>query len=353
VGALARAIDRRQTPGDSCEHFLIHTGQHYDANMSADFFDLLGLPQPTANLQVGSNSSAAQVGEMTHKLDSVLRGLEPDVVAVFGDTNSTLAGGLAASKLGIPVAHVESGLRSFNLSMPEELNRRLVDNLATYLFCPSRSAVANLASEGIVQGVHLTGDVMYESMRHTLSLATDTEGPLDRLGLEPGGYVFVTSHRAENTDHPERLAQILGGVSEVAAAGVKVVFPVHPRTRSLMQPHLTHPDLHFLDPLDHLTTLLLVESARCALTDSGGLQKETYWLGTPCVTMRDETEWVETIESGWNVLAGADRRRIASSAEKMMAGPLPPRVPLYGEGTQVSSKILDVLMGRIADAAAS
>jgi UDP-N-acetylglucosamine 2-epimerase len=285
---------------------------------------------------------------MLKRLDPVLRELAPDVVVVFGDTNSTLAGALAATKLHLKVAHIESGLRSFNLAMPEEVNRRVTDHLADVLFCPSQSAVSNLAAEGVSTGVHLTGDVMFEAMLHTLSLGPDETQTLARFGVSAGEFVLATTHRSENTDDPERLGQILLGISDLAQQGIEVIFPAHPRTRSRMEPRLLHAGVHLVEPLGHRETITLVKHAALVMTDSGGLQKETYWLDTPCVTMRDETEWVETVDHGWNVLTGAERRRILRGAQRMMSTPRPPRQPLYGEGTRVTSAILDRLLAEMA-----
>jgi UDP-N-acetylglucosamine 2-epimerase len=342
VGAVSREIDARYSK--TIEHFLIHTGQHYDTEMSQDFFDRLGLPRPSHHLGVGSGTQGAQTGKMLIALDPVLMELKPDMVMVFGDTNSTLAGALAAAKSGIPLAHVESGLRSFNMSMPEEINRRVTDQLATHRFCPSETAVTNLAHEGITDGVHLVGDVMHEALLHTLSRISGET--LAGLSLERGQYVFVTIHRAENTDDPERLRQLLLGISDVARMGLPVVFPVHPRIRARIEYGLLDSGVRLCPPLPHAETVALVEGAGLVMTDSGGLQKETYWLGTPCVTMRDETEWVETVEAGWNMLVGADRRRIAMGAGRML-GLESPRPPLYGEGTPVTKAILDRVLAVI------
>lgn len=341
VGTLARAFPAYTGRIDP---ILIHTGQHYDANMSQDFFDRLGLPRPDHTLGVGSGGQGVQTGQMLALLDPLLQELEPDVVIVFGDTNSTLAGALAAAKLHIPVAHVESGLRSFNLRMPEEVNRRLTDHMASILFCPSPNAVANLASEGITDGIHLTGDVMFESLQHTLALVGDGRTVLDSFGLVPGSYALATVHRSENTDDPERLSQIVLGLADVAADGLEVIFPVHPRTRQRLDRGLAASGVRMIDPVGHPEAMALARDAAVVLTDSGGLQKETYWLGTPCVTMRDETEWVETVEAGWNRLAGADRNAILQATRFMTAGNLPERVALYGEGTKVSHAILDALI---------
>ncbi len=353
LGAISRAIEGRYR--QTIEHLLVHTGQHYDHEMSQSFFDQLGLPRPTRHLGVGSGTQGAQTGEMLIALDPVLIELEPDVVMVFGDTNSTLAGALAAAKLGVPVAHVESGLRSFNLRMPEEINRRVTDQLATHRFCPSETAVANLAREGVTDGVHLVGDVMHEALLHTMALGHRDEDMLSSLALESGQNVFVTTHRAENTDDPERLRQLLLGISDVARLGLPVVFSVHPRTRARMEHGLLDSGVTLSPPLPHADALALVEGAALVMTDSGGLQKEAYWLGTPCVTMRDETEWVETVESGWNVLVGADRRRIAQGAATMLGTQRPPRTHLYGEGTRVTWNVLDSLLAAMdmSDAEAS
>ncbi len=356
VGTIARAIEANYAPSGAIEHLLVHTGQHYDRGLSQSFFDQLGLPQPAHQLGVGSGSHGGQTGKMLSRLDPLLQELAPDVVMVFGDTNSTLAGALVAAKFHITLAHVESGLRSFNLAMPEEVNRRVADHVANILFCPSETAVTNLAAEGVTKGVHLTGDVMYEAMLYTLSLVPAESDILTRLAVTPGQYVFATTHRSENTDDPERLSQILLGISDVAQQGTEVIFPVHPRTRSRMEPLLLHAGVRLIEPLAHLETLTLVRNASLVMTDSGGLQKEAYWLNTPCLTMRDETEWVETVDMGWNLLTGADRSRILQGASSMMSGSLPERQPLYGEGTGVSSAILDRLVadqGILADAQAS
>ena len=344
VGTIARAIEAKYAPTGLIEHLLVHTGQHYDTEMSDAFFEQLGLPEPAHWLGVGSGSQGGQTGAMLNRLDPLIRELAPDVVAVFGDTNSTLAGALATAKLNVTLAHIESGLRSFNLAMPEEINRRVSDHVASVLFCPSQTAVDNLAAEGITRGVHLTGDVMHEAMLHALSLGSGVSSILSDLSLNPTEYVVATAHRSENTDDPERLNQILLGISDVAQQGIEVIFPVHPRTRSRLEPRLLDAGVRLIEPLAHVETLTLVKDAALVMTDSGGLQKEAYWLDTPCLTMRDETEWVETVDNGWNLLAGADRGRILQGASKLMSTPRPQRQRLYGEGTSVSSVILDLLL---------
>jgi UDP-N-acetylglucosamine 2-epimerase len=342
VGALTRALAASKDR-HGLEHHLIHTGQHYDYAMSTQLFKDLGLPEPAAHLDVGSRGAASQVGAMLSGLEPALEALSPDMVLVFGDTNSTLAGALAGAKLGIPVAHVESGLRSYNRSMPEEINRVVTDHLAQLLFCPSPNAVANLAREGISDGVHITGDVMYESLLYVAPDESAVRRTLGKHGVDEGQYVMATVHRAENTDDRHRLNQILLGLGDVASTGTRVLFPVHPRTASRMDPHLVESGVRLIDPVSHPEMIALVSRAALLMTDSGGLQKEAYWLETPCVTMRDETEWVETVENGWNVLAGADRRRIALAAREMMSGRPDHRAPLYGEGTSPTQNILELL----------
>lgn len=305
----------------SCREVLVHTGQHYDGNMSQVFFDELEIPRPDYFLEIGSGRHGAQTGAMLGAIEEVLLKEAPDRVLVYGDTNSTLAGALAAAKLHIPVAHVEAGLRSFNRRMPEELNRVLTDHLADLLFCPSQTAVSNLAAEGIVSGVHRVGDVMHEALMHAVAVATEKSAVMDRLGLPPGGYALATIHRAENTDDPDRLGRLMAALAGVALH-MPVLFPVHPRTRAKLE---AMPDvragqaggkLRLVDPLGYLDMVRAESGAAVILTDSGGIQKEAYWLRVPCVTLRDETEWVETVQQGWNVLAGADPERIVHAARK-------------------------------------
>lgn len=306
---------------------LVHTGQHYDANMSAVFFDELGIPPPDVNLAVGSASHGAQTGAMLAKIEEVLLAECPDWVLVYGDTNSTLAGALAAAKLHIPVAHVEAGLRSFNRAMPEEINRVLTDHISDLLLCPSETAVENLAREGITRGVVLIGDVMADALRLAVERADDSV--LESSGVQQGSYALATVHRAENTDDPLRLQGILTGLTLL---DMPVIFPAHPRARRAIAALGWTPPAHvrLIDPVGYLNMVALMRGARVVLTDSGGVQKEAYWLGVPCVTLRDETEWVETVTCGWNTLAGADPRRIVAAARQPY--PTTSRPPLYGDG---------------------
>jgi UDP-N-acetylglucosamine 2-epimerase len=313
--------------------FLVHTGQHYDPNMSDLFFEELDIPRPDANLSVGSGLHGAQTGAMLARIEEILIREKPERVLVYGDTNSTLAGALAAAKLRIAVAHVEAGLRSFNRAMPEELNRIVADHLSDILLCPSQTAAGNLKAEGITEGVYPVGDVMYDAVLQFSERAERHSAVIKKLGLEPKGYLLATVHRAENTDDPARLQSILAAFSEIEGP---VVFPVHPRTRKVLRERARGEselagNVRAIDAVGYLDMLMLERNARMILTDSGGVQKEAYWLGVPCVTLREETEWVETIEAGWNTLAGAETRRIVEAVRNMQ--PLEEsRVPLYGDG---------------------
>lgn len=311
ASAVSRAIQQANVGGSSLREVIVHTGQHFDTNMSQVFFDELSIPKPDYHLDIASLSHGAMTGRMLEAVESVLLEEKPDMVLVYGDTNSTLAGALAAAKLHIPVAHVEAGLRSFNKRMPEEVNRILTDHVANLLFCPTSTAVENLCKEGIEQGVHLVGDVMYDVTLHYRELARERHG-LHSWGLTEKKYALCTVHRAENTDDPVRLAEILSALREIAKE-IPVMLPLHPRTRKIVE---SSGDIHALQgitvvsPASYLEMLRLEMSAKIILTDSGGVQKEAFFHRVPCITLRNETEWVETVEMGWNVLAGADREAI-------------------------------------------
>jgi UDP-N-acetylglucosamine 2-epimerase len=313
----------------SHREILLHTGQHYDDNLSDRFFRDLGLPAPDYELGVGSSSHGKQTAHMLTGIEEVIERDRPDRVLVYGDTNSTLAGALAAAKLQVPVAHVEAGLRSFNRRMPEEINRVLTDRLSDVLFCPSPSAALNLAREGITNGVHVVGDVMAEALQRFGGLRDDSLPLFDRLGVTPGRYLLATVHRAENTDDAGRLTGIMRALEML---GEPVVLPAHPRLRAALAQIEYRPvgNVGLIDPVGYFEMIALERHARAILTDSGGVQKEAYWLGVPCVTLRDETEWVETIEAGWNVLAGADTDRIVDAVRHL--NPPAIRMPLYSEG---------------------
>jgi UDP-GlcNAc3NAcA epimerase len=336
---------------EGLDEILVHTGQHYDWLMSEAFFEGLNLPEPAYNLGVGSAAHGAQTGRMLEALEKVMLLEQPDIVLVHGDTNSTIAGALAAVKLHFPVAHVEAGLRSFNRRMPEEINRIVTDHVSTLLFAPTENAVANLAVEGITQGVIRVGDVMYDlvlQMGEAIDEATDQV--LDDFGLSPGEFALVTIHRPENTDDPDRWTTILESVRGIAAASLPVVWLVHPRTRDLIR-SFSAPGVHTTDPLPYLAAQTLVRNARVVLTDSGGLQKEAALHCTPCVTFRDQTEWAELVEAHVNQLAPPDAGRVipmVMDAHWPGAG-LPTRV--YGGGTaavQIARSLARLAKSQIA-----
>jgi UDP-GlcNAc3NAcA epimerase len=330
IGARPQIIKAAAVSGPlrraACE-VLVHTGQHYDASMSDRFFSELDIPAPEYHLGIGSAPHGVQTGRMLIALEPVIERERPDRVLVYGDTNSTLAGALAAVKLGIPVIHVEAGLRSCNREMPEEINRILADHMADVLCCPSDRAARNLAAEGVARGVHVTGDVMrdlVERARPRLDRRV-----LDSLGLAPGAYALLTLHRAHNTDDAARLAGILGALMD---APMPIVFPVHPRTRDALAAAGRMPagSLRAIEPAGYHDILALQQHARVVLTDSGGVQKEAYWLGVPCVTLRDETEWGETVDAGWNRLVGSDPVAIRAALHDLRVPDARPE--LYGDG---------------------
>jgi UDP-GlcNAc3NAcA epimerase len=311
------------------EEVLVHTGQHYDPNMSDVFFEELHIPKPKYHLDIGSGSHGAMTGAMLTKIEQVLETEKPDVVMVYGDTNSTLAGALAASKLLIPVIHVEAGLRSFNKAMPEEQNRILTDHISDLLFAPTQTAVKNLKLEGIVNGVHLVGDVMYDGILHFRGIARQKSTILSTLRLSEKEYILCTVHRAENTNDPERLKSIVNGLNAVRE---KIVLPLHPRTQKYLQAYEIRlaEHIHVIDPLGYLDIVMLESAAKKIVTDSGGIQKEAFFLGVPCITLREETEWVETVENGWNVLVGADEQKIVGAI--MGFNPVEERSDYFGKG---------------------
>jgi UDP-N-acetylglucosamine 2-epimerase (non-hydrolysing) len=280
------------------------------------FFQELGIPQPDYNLGVGSGTHGYQTGEMLKGIEHLLGVEKPDVVLVYGDTNSTLAGALAAAKLHIPVAHVEAGMRSFNLRMPEEINRVLTDHISHLLFCPTPTAVDNLTRENVTGRVLLTGDVMHDALCQNLTIAERHSLVLERCQLRKKEYLLVTVHRAENTDDEAKLFQIADALLELADSGAQIIFPVHPRTRKVLmnrvqvRPSSRLSGLALVNPVSYLDMLILEKNAVAILTDSGGVQKEAFWLSVPCVTLRDETEWQETVESGWNFVVGAHKTKI-------------------------------------------
>jgi UDP-N-acetylglucosamine 2-epimerase (non-hydrolysing)/UDP-GlcNAc3NAcA epimerase len=333
AAAVSRLLRERH------EELLVHTGQHYDDELSRVFFDELGIPAPDRELGAGSGTNTEQTARMLSALEPVLGELAPALVLVYGDTNTTLAGALAAAQAGIPVGHVEAGMRSFDRSMPEELNRVLTDQAGDLLLCSTQTAVANLEREGAPGEVHLVGDVMADVSLAFRDIAAERSTIVADLGLEPGAYLAVTAHRAGNVDDPRRLELL---VALLEALPGPVVFPAHPRTRARLEA------AGWLDrlagvtvtpPLGYLDFLELARHARAVLTDSGGVQKEAYLLGVPCVTLRDTTEWVETVEAGWNVLVDLDREAALAALERT---PPAERPELYGGG-RAAERVRDVV----------
>ncbi|APX97837.1 non-hydrolyzing UDP-N-acetylglucosamine 2-epimerase [Natronorubrum daqingense] len=323
------------------EEILVHTGQHYDEEMSDVFFDELGIPEPDYNLGVKSDTHGRQTAKMIAEIEPVVEETEPDVMLLYGDTNSTLAGAIVGSKLDMEVAHVEAGLRSYNREMPEEVNRVLTDHASEYCFAPSENAVETLAGEGITDGVYMTGDVMYDSVLAVRNRVAGNTAVLEKLGVEEGEFILATVHRQGNTDDREKLESILDGL---AAASQPVVLPIHPRTVDRLESYglweRADEDLELVDPLGYLDFVRLLDAAERVVTDSGGVQKEAFFLETPCVTLREETEWVETAECGWNELVGTDTDAIRTALTKDEWPETTPNP--YGDGN-ASQQIAEIL----------
>ena len=310
--------------------YIVHTGQHYDYGMSNIFFEELNIPEPDINLGIGSGTHAFQTGQMLIEIETILLSQQPDCVLVYGDTNSTFAGALAAAKLQIPIAHVEAGLRSYNRAMPEEHNRILTDHCADLLFCPTKASVQNLVREGITQNVFMVGDTMVDAVLKFAEIAWDRSKILAQLELTPKHYILATVHRAYNTDEPSKLNDIISAFREIADT---IVFPAHPRTRVALQNHniLLPKNVMMVDPVGYLDMIVLEKNSRLILTDSGGIQKEAYFFAVPCITLRSETEWIETIQSGWNLLGGTDPNLITSLVrDHIWPDKLPE--PVFGNG---------------------
>ena len=320
------------------QEVILHSGQHFDENMSKVFFTELKIPAPKYNLGVKGGSHGAMTGRMLEKIESVLLKENPDLVIVYGDTNTTLAGALAASKLNIKIAHIEAGLRSWNRQMPEEINRILTDHLSDILFCPTFQAIENLKKEGIQKNVIHSGDVMFDAALLAADLSDKHDSILKTTGIKPRAYFLATLHRAENTDNEICLKSILSALNQLSLQ-MPVVLPVHPRTiKKIIEFDLEKltASLKMIDPVSFLQMAVLEKNATLILTDSGGVQKEAYFHGIPCITLRDETEWIETIETGWNILAGCDINQILEASKKRSPGT---PVPEYGTGN-ASQKII-------------
>jgi UDP-GlcNAc3NAcA epimerase len=344
AGSVSREIHRQQQLGADIKEVIVHTGQHYDANMSDVFFDEMQIPKPDYFLGIGGKTHGAMTGQMIEKIEEVLLQEKPDWVMVYGDTNSTLAGSIAASKLHIKIAHVEAGLRSFNMRMPEEVNRIVTDRMSAVLFCPTQTAVDNLNNEGISNWqtgakVILSGDVMQDGALFYKDLA---EKPRD-LHISDD-FVLCTIHRAENTDVPSRLANIVSALNEIAKTK-QVILPLHPRTKKILQAgDYDTANLKIIDPIGYLNMVWLIANCSVVMTDSGGLQKEAYFFKKPCITLRDETEWVELIEDGVNVLAGASKIKIINLFyEQLKIDWGKTNSSLYGTGG-ASKKIIDEML---------
>ena len=334
---------------EKTKEVLVHTGQHYDDNMSNIFFTRLGLTEPDYNLEVGSGNHGYQTGIMLERVEEVLITENPNFVLVYGDTNSTLAGALAAVKLQIPIGHVEAGLRSFNRAMPEEINRILTDRCSSLLFCPTETAVKNLQKEGITQGVYLTGDVMYDAALKFGKIAAERSTILSDLEVSPRSYFLCTVHRVNSTDFYDNLKGIVQALISIKET---VLFPVHPRTKKFLETYglikllENSPHVRIIEPVDYLDMIQLEKNAKRILTDSGGIQKEAYFYKVPCITLREETEWIETVTEGWNILVGTDTRKILQAVETF--SPSSNQSTLFGDG-HASERIVNLVYDYVQD----
>ncbi len=333
----AAVVEKALSKKENVEHILVHTGQHYDENMSAVFFDELQISKPDYNLGVGSGTHAVQTGKMLIDIEKVLLDIRPDWVLLYGDTNSTIAGSLAAAKIHLKTAHVEAGLRSFNMRMPEEINRILTDRISNILFAPTQNAVELLAKEGLTENVIFSGDVMYDSILFYEKLAEEKYSIEDIVNIDE--FYLGTVHRPENTDVHDRLQNIFEAFSEL---DLPIVIPIHPRTKKLLQNIKFSDNVKIIEPVSYLQMVMLLKHSQKVLTDSGGLQKEAYFLKKPCITLRDETEWIETLEGNWNFIVGADKEKIL---EKVAVNNFEPQTNAFGNG-KAGEKIANVLISQ-------
>ena len=340
----AAALSRELKTRGSIEEIIVHTGQHFDANMSEVFFKEMNIPKPKYNLNINSLGHGAMTGRMLERIEELIIKESPEMLLVYGDTNSTIAGALAAKKLHVKVGHVEAGLRSFNMRMPEEVNRILTDRLSDHLFCPTDTAVMNLMNEGFDKfesKIHRTGDLMNDAALYYAQFSQERSTVLRTLG-NPSDFVLVTIHRAENTDQSERLTQIVSALNEINAVQ-KVICPLHPRTKKILEGISIKPEFEIIDPVGYFDMIELLKAAFLVMTDSGGLQKEAYFFSNPCITMRDETEWVELLTNGYNKLVGASKYQILKAYQSIKDAKLDFTQDLYGRG-QASKQISDVLV---------
>ena len=363
AAALSRAINNGFS--DRIEEKILHTGQHYDANMSAVFFDEMGIPRPHFNLNTGSGKHGVQTAKMIAGIEEVLENETFDAIVLYGDTNSTIAGAVAASKLHLPIVHIEAGLRSFNMAMPEEINRIVCDNLSTILFAPTQTAVDNLRREGFLSSKATfadgnrrhefhSGDIMYDNSLYFARLADEKTDILRRLGLEDEKFVLATIHRDNNTDNPERLTAIAEALLEITERGYKIVLPLHPRTKKLLPQNLSeddyrritsNPDIMIIPPVSFFEIIVLERHASLIMTDSGGLQKEAYFFRKPCLILRPETEWVEIVEQHAGIITDTDKELIVRSFDEYIDTE-PQFPPLFGDGHSAEfmlDKTLDII----------
>lgn len=331
----AAALSREIKNHHQLQEIIVHTGQHFDANMSDIFFDEMEIPKPHYNLNIHGLSHGAMTGQMLEELEKVMIGEKPDLVLVYGDTNSTIAGALAAKKLHIKVAHVEAGLRSFNMQMPEEINRILTDRISDWLFCPTETAINNLTNEGfnhINCKIIKTGDVMEDAAMFYAKKAIQKSSIIQTLHLTENKFVLATIHRAENTDNIKNLTDIIGALNQINKTN-PVIVPLHPRTKKIIQQHNITTDFTIVDPLGYFDMIMLLANCALVITDSGGLQKEAFFFGKHCITTREQTEWVELVENGYNSIAGTDKQKITAFAHAKIGSPFPVKLNLYGNGT--------------------
>jgi UDP-GlcNAc3NAcA epimerase len=335
---IKAATVSRELKKEGIEEIIIHTGQHFDANMSQVFFDEMEIPNPHYNLEIQSLSHGAMTGRMLEQIEQILINEKPGYVLVYGDTNSTLAGALAAAKLHIPVAHVEAGLRSFEMKMPEEINRIITDRISRLLFCPTTTAVENLATEGFSNfdcQIEQPGDVMYDAVKYYEHKADSLSTVIKKEGLQSTDFVLCTIHRAENTNDPLKLQSICTAINNIHKQ-LKVVLPLHPRTKSYLESHNIRLDVKIIEPQGYFDMLSLLKQCKLVMTDSGGLQKEAYFFQKNCITLRDQTEWVELVHAGVNMLTGSDHAAIQSAFTKLENQPFHSTAELYGKGNAAS-----------------
>lgn len=347
AAAVSRALAEHTRAGHlpTITEVIVHTGQHFDENMSEIFFAEMDIPRPDYHLEINSLSHGAMTGRMLEKIEEVLLKEKPDWVLVYGDTNSTVAGALAAKKLHIKVAHVEAGLRSYNMAMPEEINRILTDRISDLLFCPTETATDNLKREGFETftcRIVKTGDVMQDAALFYRDTAARKSDIVSRLGVSAKPFALCTIHRAENTDSPERLATIMGALNDISSE-MEIILPIHPRTRKIMETRGLKTQCTMIDPVGYFDMIQLLEHTRIVLTDSGGLQKEAFFFGKPCVTLRDETEWTELVAGGYNILVGADKNKICGGFNLMRTTVRDYQVDLYGNGKASYSIVASLL----------